>query len=612
MKSVCASVLCLVVPGLLHAQETEPTNVAQAAPTTTGAAVTGSATLGPAGADAGATGAAPAADAAAGEWEDAWYPWNTGGEDASMGFAFFGHLGLGHRFNDPPETVGEVNSRTGLRIGITGIFRPIRWFGFGLGYEHADLGRDRTDVDSLAFKNSFRDLNTLWVDARAYPLRFDPFALYVNIAGGPSWQSVDTDSVELDEASSTQAISSRCEGADAAAFGMKGAVGAELALLSGALLWAEVGPDYHLLSDDNLDGCDIGAGDSALFGFRAGFAIGFEKTRERKDAPIVEAPKDADLDTILDIDDACPTVAGLPNADKAKHGCPPPKDTDGDGFVDELDACKDVPGIASEDPTKNGCPPPADKDGDGVIDDLDACKEIPGLQTTDPATNGCPGDTDGDGFRDDQDGCPQEKGVDDPDPTKRGCPKLVRVTETEIIILEQVQFDTGKATIKPVSDPLLDAVAAVLKEHPEILKVEVQGHTDNKGPKQLNAALSQNRATSVMKALEKRGIAVARMVAKGYGQDKPIADNTTDDGRQKNRRVQFVVLEKEPPKPKLVPMPTPGPAPSPVPTPAPAPDPNAKPAPAPAPTPPPAAPPAAPPAKAAPPAPPPAKPAPKK
>src|SRR4029079_18310123 len=99
-----------------------------------------------------------------------------------------------------------------------------------------------------------------------------------------------------------------------------------------------------------------------------------------------------------------------------------------------------------------------------------------------------------------QDACPNEKGVDDPDPAKRGCPRSVRVTQNEIVILQQVQFDTGKATIKRESDPLLDEIAGVLKEHPEFLKIEVQGHTDTRGTRKLNTKLSQDRAESVTAA----------------------------------------------------------------------------------------------------------------
>lgn len=254
---------------------------------------------------------------------------------------------------------------------------------------------------------------------------------------------------------------------------------------------------------------------------------------------------DRDQDTILDKVDACPDEPGKPNADPTKHGCPD-RDTDKDGIFDPVDACPTEPGVANEDPKKHGCPAPKDKDGDGITDEEDACIDIPGVKTSDPKTNGCPPDTDGDGFRDDVDACPKEKGVDDPDPSKKGCPKLVRFTDKEIIILEQVQFDTGKATIKKVSDPLLDSVADVLKEHPEILKLEVQGHTDNRGSKQLNAKLSDDRAKAVMAALVKRGVDQSRLVSKGYGPDKPIDPANNEPAWAKNRRVQFIVLEKKP------------------------------------------------------------------
>ncbi|WP_437548607.1 OmpA family protein [Sorangium sp. So ce327] len=257
-------------------------------------------------------------------------------------------------------------------------------------------------------------------------------------------------------------------------------------------------------------------------------------------------PSDRDEDGFLDRVDACPDTPGIANDDPKKHGCPPPGDRDKDGITDDVDACPDEAGPANEDPKKHGCPPPPDRDGDGVIDAEDACPDIPGIRTSDPATNGCPGDRDGDTVRDDQDACPDIKGKPDPDPTKNGCPVAVRMTETEIVILQQVQFDTGKATIKKVSDPLLDEVASVLKEHPEITKIEVQGHTDPRGGRAYNIKLSQARAESVMKALVQRGVEAERLASKGYGPDVPIADNDTDEGRQQNRRVQFKILEKKP------------------------------------------------------------------
>jgi outer membrane protein OmpA-like peptidoglycan-associated protein len=167
------------------------------------------------------------------------------------------------------------------------------------------------------------------------------------------------------------------------------------------------------------------------------------------------------------------------------------------------------------------------------------------LANSEPNENGCPPDTDGDGIRDDVDACPNEKGPADSDPQKNGCPRAVRVTQGEIVILEQVQFKTGSAVILPVSDDLLRQVAGVLVEHPEIVKLEVQGHTDSRGSKKYNRKLSQKRADSVMKWLVTFGqIDNGRLSAHGYGPDQPMADNATPEGRQKNRRVQFKIIEK--------------------------------------------------------------------
>jgi OOP family OmpA-OmpF porin len=224
----------------------------------------------------------------------------------------------------------------------------------------------------------------------------------------------------------------------------------------------------------------------------------------------------------------------------------PPPDRDKDGIYDKDDACPDEPGVRSSDPEKNGCPPPpADRDGDGIPDKDDACPDLAGVRSDDPTENGCPPDTDGDGIRDDVDACPREKGKPDPDPQKNGCPGMVRVTEEEIVILEQVQFKTGSAKILPESDELLTQVATVLAEHPEIVKIEVQGHTDSRGGKRYNQRLSERRAAAVVKWLVKQGnVDASRLLSQGYGMDEPIAENDTPEGRQKNRRVQFKIAEK--------------------------------------------------------------------
>jgi outer membrane protein OmpA-like peptidoglycan-associated protein len=241
-----------------------------------------------------------------------------------------------------------------------------------------------------------------------------------------------------------------------------------------------------------------------------------------------------------------PEPAPPPPPPPPVHKKKKPSDRDHDGIPDKNDACPDEPGVPSEDPTKNGCPPPPpDRDGDGIPDAKDACPDVKGVASNDPLENGCPPDTDGDGIRDDVDACPNEKGPPDTDPQKNGCPKSVRVTDGEIVILEQVQFKTGSAVILPASDDLLRQVAGVLAEHPEILTIEVQGHTDSRGGKAYNKKLSQKRADSVRKWLINLGqVDGGRLSARGYGMAEPIADNGTAEGRQQNRRVQFKILDK--------------------------------------------------------------------
>ncbi len=258
-------------------------------------------------------------------------------------------------------------------------------------------------------------------------------------------------------------------------------------------------------------------------------------------------PSDRDHDGIIDLEDACPDVSGLPNPDPKKHGCPPPSDRDGDTIIDEEDACPDQPGPANPDPTKHGCPPPPDTDGDTIIDPEDACPTVPGVRDPDPKKNGCPApvDTDGDGIFDPEDACPKDPGEPNADPKKHGCPKaIVDTVSRQIKILERIEFDTNKATIRAESDGVLTAVLKVLNDHPEITGLRIEGHTDNRGQKQYNKNLSNNRAKSVMKWLVKNGIDAKRLTAAGFGMERPIDTNDTDDGRQTNRRVEFHIVNE--------------------------------------------------------------------
>ncbi len=266
-----------------------------------------------------------------------------------------------------------------------------------------------------------------------------------------------------------------------------------------------------------------------------------------------KATTDSDADGIADASDACPAVKGVASADPKLNGCPlplaQPVDTDGDGFVDAVDACPAVKGVASADPKLNGCPPPpppppADQDGDGIADVDDACPTLVGVASTDKAKNGCPPDGDGDGIVDSADACPTEPGQVSSNPARNGCPKAV-VTAKEIVINDTIEFEVGKATLLPESLAVIDVVASLMKENPDILKIEVQGHTDDTGKASDNRKLSQARAEAVVAALVERGIDKKRVAPKGYGQSKPLVNEKTDEARQKNRRVQFVIQKRD-------------------------------------------------------------------
>lgn len=216
-------------------------------------------------------------------------------------------------------------------------------------------------------------------------------------------------------------------------------------------------------------------------------------------------------------------------------------DSDGDGIDDRYDACPNVPGSAHPDPALNGCPPP-DGDGDSIIDALDACPAVAGVSNPDPTKHGCPVDADGDGIMDPEDACPLEPGSPNVDPARHGCP-LAKIDQGQIKIAEQVQFETGSARIRPESDSVLQAVLRILKEHPEITRVSVEGHTDDRGTRELNRTLSDERAAAVVTWLVYNGISRDRLTSVGYGPDRPIDDNGTEAGRQKNRRVEFHIQD---------------------------------------------------------------------
>jgi OOP family OmpA-OmpF porin len=123
--------------------------------------------------------------------------------------------------------------------------------------------------------------------------------------------------------------------------------------------------------------------------------------------------------------------------------------------------------------------------------------------------------------------------------------KRVTVTGKKIEISEKIQFGDNSANILEASYPLMNEIADIIKENPKITKIMIEGHASSEGNAAHNTKLSDERAHSVMEYLVKKGIDKGRLDAKGFGSSQPIADNKTEEGREKNRRVDFTIVSQK-------------------------------------------------------------------
>jgi len=258
---------------------------------------------------------------------------------------------------------------------------------------------------------------------------------------------------------------------------------------------------------------------------------------------------DNDGDGILDVDDACPLVKEDYDGDRDEDGCPEGRegDRDGDGIPDNVDDCPDEPEDFDGFQDEDGCPDP-DNDGDGIPDEKDLCPNDPedfdGFEDED----GCPDvDNDADRILDVDDACPNDPETYNGNEDEDGCPDkgLVILEDTQITILEKVYFETDSAIIKSRSFALLDAVAATLNASPQITLVEIQGHADERGSDKYNIKLTRARAASVMNALIERGVIKSRLRSGGYGERCPVDPKHTARAWEKNRRVEFKIIETD-------------------------------------------------------------------
>ncbi len=286
----------------------------------------------------------------------------------------------------------------------------------------------------------------------------------------------------------------------------------------------------------------LGGGPGLIHGitgpqYRLFAALGFATEAEK---PVL----DSDHDGILDPQDKCPNEPEDLDGFEDQDGCPD-LDNDRDGVPDAQDACpgvaEDLDGFEDHD----GCPD-LDNDKDGIEDAQDQCpleaEDVDGFQDED----GCPDpDNDGDGVLDTNDQCPMVAGTAEHSGCPAPEPQKVAVTATTIDLNEKVFFQNNRAVIEQQSLPLMDEIAKVLKEHGDIKLVVVEGHTDDKGARARNAQLSKERAAAVVKALVERGVETSRLRAEGFGPDKPLVPNDSDEQRAQNRRVELRIVERE-------------------------------------------------------------------
>ncbi|MEZ4361761.1 MAG: OmpA family protein [Kofleriaceae bacterium] len=257
---------------------------------------------------------------------------------------------------------------------------------------------------------------------------------------------------------------------------------------------------------------------------------------------------DNDRDNILDVDDQCPNVPEDKDGVDDEDGCPDGTegDRDGDGILDKDDECPEVPEDFDGFQDEDGCPD-TDNDEDGILDVDDLCPDEPEDKDGFQDTDGCPDiDNDKDRILDVDDKCPNEPETYNEIDNEDGCPDEGRVvvTDTEIEILDMVYFEYNKAVIKSESYDILDALAKTLEGNPAIKRVEIQGHTDERGNDAYNLDLSDRRAKAVEKYLIDKGIDERRLTAQGYGETQPLINEHNERAWKKNRRVAFLILER--------------------------------------------------------------------
>ncbi|MBI2893965.1 MAG: OmpA family protein [Deltaproteobacteria bacterium] len=258
---------------------------------------------------------------------------------------------------------------------------------------------------------------------------------------------------------------------------------------------------------------------------------------------------DNDRDGILDVDDECPLIPEDRDGEEDEDGCPEGNegDRDGDGILDNVDQCPDEPEDRDNFEDEEGCPDP-DNDQDGILDPDDLCPNDPEDRDNFEDTDGCPDpDNDNDRILDVDDQCPNDPETYNGEADEDGCPDQgrVQIEENQIVILDKIYFETDSAVIQERSFPIIEAVAATLQGNPQIRMIEIQGHADERSDDAYNIRLTRDRAAAVLEALVQRSVLRTRVRSAGYGERCPVDPRHNAAAWEKNRRVEFKILETD-------------------------------------------------------------------
>ena len=253
---------------------------------------------------------------------------------------------------------------------------------------------------------------------------------------------------------------------------------------------------------------------------------------------------DNDNDGIPDLKDKCPNTPEDLDGFEDEDGCPE-DDNDGDKILDKDDKCPNEPEDLDGFEDLDGCPE-NDNDGDKILDINDKCPNKPEDMDGFEDNDGCPEeDNDKDGILDDKDKCPDEPETFNDFEDEDGCPDAIILKKNEKIVLDNIYFKTGKDELTIDSFNALDKAKRIFIDNPKII-IQIEGHSDSQGSAKFNLKLSNKRAKSVLNYLvNKLGVPISQVTSIGFGEEHPIADNKTKEGRAKNRRIEFKVLSNE-------------------------------------------------------------------